>query len=168
MAELARRCTTGSSRAALGDACAADRGHRSRALDPENVAQILDALRWLELDWDEGPLSQAERAERHTARITELLDSGKAYPDTATAEEVRAFKRAHGNAGVPRRAADGEGAAIRLRVPDDGETVVDDLIRGPVRFENRLTDDLVIARGDGPRSTTSPSLWTTPRWGSPT
>jgi len=116
---------------------------------PENVAQILDALRWLELDWDEGPLSQAERAERHRARITELLDSGKAYPDTATAEEVRAFKRAHGNAGYRGEPRTGEGAAIRLRVPDDGDTVVDDLIRGPVRFENRLTDDLVIARGDG-------------------
>ena len=43
---------------------------------PENVEQILDALRWLELDWDEGPVSQAERAERHRERIAELVDAG--------------------------------------------------------------------------------------------
>jgi glutamyl-tRNA synthetase len=116
---------------------------------PENVAQILDALRWLELDWDEGPISQAERADRHRARIEELLESGRAYYDTATSEEVRAWREAHDGAGYRGEPRSGDGAAVRLRVPDDGETVVDDLIRGPVRFENRLQDDLVIARGDG-------------------
>ncbi len=116
---------------------------------PENVDQILDALRWLELDWDEGPLSQAERAERHRARIDELVEAGRAYPDTATADEVRAYREANDNAGYRGEARPGEGAAIRLRIPDEGETVVEDLIRGPVSFANRLTDDLVIARGDG-------------------
>src|ERR687894_1618544 len=48
---------------------------------PENVEQILDALRWLELDWDEGPFSQAERADRHRERIAELVDGGHAYED---------------------------------------------------------------------------------------
>ena len=115
----------------------------------ENVEQILDALRWLELDWDEGPLSQAERAERHREVIDELVESGRAYPDTATAADVRAWKEAHGNTGYRGEPREGEGAAVRLRVPDQGETVVDDVIRGPVAFENRLTDDLVIARGDG-------------------
>src|SRR5918995_2965910 len=61
---------------------------------PENVAQILDALDWLELDWDEGPLSQAERSERHRERIAELIASGAAYPDTATGEDVKAWKAA--------------------------------------------------------------------------
>ncbi len=116
---------------------------------PENVEQILDALRWLELDWDEGPLSQAERADRHRERIAELVESGKAYPDTATSEDVQAYKRANDNAGYRGESREGEGAAIRLRVPDQGATVVEDAIRGPVSFENRLTDDLVIARGDG-------------------
>ena len=116
---------------------------------PENVEQILDALRWLELDWDEGPLSQAGNAELHRARIAELVAEGKAYPDTATGEDVKAWRAEHGNVGYRGEAREGEGAAIRLRVPDEGETVVDDLIRGPVKFENRLTDDLVIARGDG-------------------
>jgi glutamyl-tRNA synthetase len=116
---------------------------------PENVEQILDALRWLELDWDEGPLSQAERSGRHLERIAELVEAGRAYPDTATGDDVKAWKAEHGSAGYRGEPREGEGAAIRLRVPDEGETVVDDLIRGPVRFENRLTDDLVIARGDG-------------------
>ena len=116
---------------------------------PENVEQILDALSWLELDWDEGPLSQADRAERHRERIAELVDAGRAYPDPATADDVRAYKQAHGNAGYRGEPRAGEGAAIRLRVPDEGETVVEDVIRGPVTFENRLTDDFVIARGDG-------------------
>jgi glutamyl-tRNA synthetase len=116
---------------------------------PENVEQILDALRWLELDWDEGPLSQFARRERHRERIGELVDAGHAYPDPATAEDVRSWKKGHGGAGYRGKPRDEPGAAIRLRVPDDGVTVVDDLIRGPVRFENRTQDDFVIARGDG-------------------
>jgi glutamyl-tRNA synthetase len=116
---------------------------------PENVEQIIEALRWLELDWDEGPFSQHERAPRHRERIAELLASGKAYRDPAGADEVRAWKREHGGTGYRGAPADVEGAAVRLRIPDEGETIVEDAIRGPVRFENRLQDDLVIARGDG-------------------
>src|SRR5215203_1654005 len=74
---------------------------------PENVEQILDALRWLELDWDEGPVSQYERADRHHEALEQLLASGHAYDD------------------------DG---AVRFRVPDEGDIAVDDLIRGEVRF----------------------------------
>jgi glutamyl-tRNA synthetase len=114
----------------------------------ENVEQILESLRWLELDWDEGPFSQHERASRHEARLRELVDTGHAYPDPASAEDVKAWK-AHGGAGYRGEARDTDGAAIRLRVPDDGETVVEDAIRGEIRFENRLFDDFVIARSDG-------------------
>src|SRR5436189_3230127 len=116
---------------------------------PENVEQILEALLWLELDWDEGPVSQYERRERHRERIEELAESGHAYRDPATANDVRAWKEAHGGAGYRGEPHDAPGAAVRLRVPDDGETVVDDLLRGPVRFQNRTQDDFVIARGDG-------------------
>ena len=116
---------------------------------PENTGQILDALRYLELDWDEGPVSQYERRERHRARIRELVDAGRAYPDPATADDVRAWKQAHGGAGYRGEPRHEPGAAIRLRVPDEGSTVVEDLIRGPVRFEHRAQDDFVIARGDG-------------------
>ncbi len=115
----------------------------------ENVEQILDALRWLELDWDEGPVSQAARAERHRAALHRLLESGAAYRDPATAKDVEAWKAEHGaDRGYRGEHSEEPGAAIRLRVPDDGETVVDDLIRGPVRFPNRSYDDFVIARGD--------------------
>jgi glutamyl-tRNA synthetase len=89
---------------------------------PQNVEQILDALRWLELDWDEGPFSQAERRPRHEEEIARLVDEGHAYLD--------------------------EGA-VRLRVPDEGETVVHDVIRGEVAFPHSAIDDFVIARSDG-------------------
>ncbi|MBA2764875.1 MAG: glutamate--tRNA ligase [Thermoleophilaceae bacterium] len=88
---------------------------------PENVEQILDALRWLELDWDEGPISQSDRADRHREEIARLVAEDKAYLD------------------------DG---AVRLRVPE-GQTTVEDVIRGTVTFENETIDDFVIARSDG-------------------
>src|SRR5918994_1796487 len=115
---------------------------------PENVEQILAALRWLELDWDEGPYSQHERAPRHRARLDELVEAGHAYPDTATAEDVKAWKQAHGGAGYRGQARDEPGAAIRLRVSDEGETVVEDAIRGEIRFENRLFDNFAVAVDD--------------------
>ncbi len=117
---------------------------------PENVEQILNALRWLELDWDEGPVSQAERSANHEAALARLLGSGAAYRDTATAADVEAWKAEHGTDRGYRGVASKEpGAAVRLRVPDEGETVVQDTIRGPVSFPNRSHDDFVIARGDG-------------------
>jgi glutamyl-tRNA synthetase len=116
---------------------------------PENVEQILDALRWLELDWDEGPISQYERAERHREALERLLESGAAYRDSATSEDVAAWKKQHDNRGYRGEATDDAGAAVRLRVPDSGDTVVADEIRGDVRFPNESQDDFVIARGDG-------------------
>jgi glutamyl-tRNA synthetase len=89
---------------------------------PENVEQILDALRWLELDWDEGPISQAARVDAHTAAVEQLLSSGHAYED--------------------------EGA-VRLRVPDEGETVFHDTIRGEIATPNAAIQDFVIRRSDG-------------------
>src|SRR4051794_20919353 len=116
----------------------------------ENVGQILDALQWLELDWDEGPLSQLAQAESHEAALQRLLASGAAYRDTATAKEVEAWKAEHGaGRGYRGEPVDESQAAIRLRVPDEGETVVEDMIRGRVAFPNRSYDDFVIARGDG-------------------
>ena len=119
---------------------------------PENVEQILDALRWLELDWDEGPILQSERAERHQEALEALLDGGHAYRCTATAEDVKTYKQRHG----ADRGFRGEGwagnqkeGAVRLRVPSDGATVVHDLIRGDIRFEHVHLDDPVIARADG-------------------
>jgi glutamyl-tRNA synthetase len=113
----------------------------------ENVEQILDALRWLELDWDEGPIFQSVRADRHREAFAQLLESGHAYRSSATSEDVKAWKREHGGRGF-RGQAESEGA-IRLRVPDEGTTVVHDVIRGDTRFDHVHLDDPVIARGDG-------------------
>jgi glutamyl-tRNA synthetase len=116
---------------------------------PENVEQILDALRWLELDWDEGPTSQFKRADRHREALARLLEIGVAYRDSATSEDVKAWKAEHGNRGYRGTATDDPGAAVRLRVPEGGDTVVADEIRGEVRFPNEAQDEFVIARGDG-------------------
>ena len=115
-----------------------------------NVGQIIEALEWLGLDWDEGPLSQVARAPEHSAALERLLDSGAAYRDAATADDVRAWKDEHGASRGYRGTPDPDGrGAIRLRVPDEGDTVVEDMIRGEVSFPNASQDDFVIARGDG-------------------
>src|SRR3954447_3397764 len=114
---------------------------------PENVQLIFDSLEWLQIDWDEGPIYQSENAERHRQVVQQLLDSGAAYRTTAGPEEVKAYKAANDNRGF-RGTEEGEGA-VRLRMPDEGVTVVNDVIRGETAFENVLLDDLVIARADG-------------------
>jgi glutamyl-tRNA synthetase len=114
---------------------------------PENVQSIFDALEWLEIDWDEGPIYQTANAPRHAEVVQELIDSGAAYRSTAGPEEVREFKERHGNRGF--RGEDEGRGAVRLRMPDEGETLVRDVIRGETAFENALMDDLVIARADG-------------------
>ncbi|HTC73414.1 MAG TPA: glutamate--tRNA ligase, partial [Solirubrobacteraceae bacterium] len=109
---------------------------------------ILDALRWLELDWDEGPILQTARSERHQEALRALLESGHAYRSRATAEDVKAFKDLYGAERGFRGEVESEGA-VRLRVPSDGATVVHDVIRGDTRFEHVHLDDPVIARADG-------------------
>ncbi len=114
---------------------------------PENVEQILDALRWLELDWDEGPIFQSERAARHAEVLQQLLDGGHAYRSSATGDDVKAWKEQHGSDRGFRGEPEAQGA-VRLRVPDEGETVVDDVIRGEAHFAHVHLDDPVIARAD--------------------
>src|SRR3954449_1799295 len=115
---------------------------------PENVEQILDALRWLELDYDEGPIFQSQRADRHREVTDQLLEGGHAYRSNAAAEEVRAYKDRHGSDRGFRGEPEDSGA-VRLRVPDEGATVVRDLIRGETPFQNVHLDDPVVARADG-------------------
>ncbi len=115
---------------------------------PENVEQILDSLRWLELDWDEGPILQSERSERHQEALAALLRAGHAYRSSATAEDVKAYKQRHGAEHGFRGEPEAAGA-VRLRVPAEGATVVQDAIRGETRFEHVHLDDPVIARADG-------------------
>src|SRR3954452_9941359 len=114
---------------------------------PENVEQILDALQWLALDYDEGPISQLSRTERHQERLGRLLEEGKAYRSTATGDDVKAYKMHHGADKGFRGEAEADGA-VRLRVPDEGATVVHDVIRGDTVFQHVHMDDPVIARAD--------------------
>ncbi len=115
---------------------------------PENVEQILDSLRWLELDWDEGPIMQTDRSERHGEALQALLDADLAYRCNATAADVKQFKELYGAERGFRGKAEDSGA-VRLHVPDEGATVVHDAIRGETRFEHVHMDDPVIARADG-------------------
>jgi glutamyl-tRNA synthetase len=115
---------------------------------PENVEHILEALDWLEIDYDEGPISQVARSERHQEVLQRLLDEGHAYRSGATAEDVKAFKAEHG-ADRGFRGEPQDGGAVRLRVPDEGATVVHDVIRGDTTFAHVHLDDPVIARADG-------------------
>ena len=134
---------------------------RSRSRDSHTRA-ILDGLRWLGMDWDEGPVFQSARIDAHRAAALKLLDAGFAYRDFSDPEELRSEatrRRCHpsliarGRAAemsyeeLERRLTHREPFAIRFLVPE-GETVVDDLIRGGVRFDHRDVDDLVILRGD--------------------
>ncbi len=140
-----------------------DRG-RSRS---EHVAQLLNGLRWLGLDWDEEPVFQAHGSERHRQSALQLLERGFAYRDfTTQAEFARARDAAIASGGesVARLARDlaaqlppaeerrrieaGDPFALRFRVPE-GQTVWDDLVHGPIRFENDRIDDFVILRSDG-------------------
>ena len=115
---------------------------------PENVEQIFDALRWLNLDWDEGPVFQTERSDRHQQALAQLLDAGHAYRSSATGDDVNAFKVANGADRGFRGEPEPDGA-VRLHVPDDGQTVVRDVIHGDTAFPNASLDDPVIARADG-------------------
>src|SRR3954451_1327713 len=114
---------------------------------PENVQLIFETLEWLGIDWDEGPIYQTDNAPRHAEVVQQLLEEGKAYRTTAGPEQVKAYKAANDNRGF-RGTDEGEGA-VRLRMPDEGTTDVNDIIRGETAFENVLLDDLVIARADG-------------------
>jgi len=130
---------------------------------PEAIQAILDAMKWLELDYDEGPLYQTERYSLYKDKIKELLAKGKAYPCTCTPAELDA-KRQLAQKEKRKPAYDGtcrppEGEipslptdksyVVRFRSPAEGSTVVRDLIKGDVVFDNRELDDLIIARSDG-------------------
>ncbi len=114
----------------------------------ENVAQILDALTWLGLQWDEGPISQVGNSPRHQAALAQLLADGHAYHSNATADDVMAYKQQHG-ADRGFRGQPEPGGAVRLHVPDEGYTSFEDVVRGEVSFPNASMDDPVIARADG-------------------
>ena len=121
----------------------------------EFVDAIVEPLQWLGIDWDEGPYFQSDRLELHAAAVQQLVDSGHAYFCDLSREEIDA--RAE-EAGLPpgyhgwsrdRDVADGPGVVVRFRAPDEGSTVIDDVIRGRVEVQHSTVEDFVIRRGDG-------------------
>ena len=132
---------------------------------PEHTETILGVLRWLGLDWDEGPVFQSDGVDRHRADAQRLLEAGLAYRDFTSAEELaKARESVKGEAAdrrIPRRRAEalpageaeeraesGEAHAVRFLVPE-GETVWEDMVHEEMRFQNTDIDDLVILRSDG-------------------
>jgi glutamyl-tRNA synthetase len=120
----------------------------------EWVDGIVTSLAWLEMAPDEGPYRQSARRARHDEAADRLWEAGDLYACDCAPEEVQA--RTKGNA-VPgydgfcrdRDLGRGPGRALRFRVPDDGVTVVDDVIRGRVEFPNRAIEDFVVVKSNG-------------------
>lgn len=125
----------------------------------ESVQAILESLAWLGLNWDEGPIRQAERMALYRAAAERLLEEGRAYWCVCTPEELEARRKEALAAGhSPRydgRCRDrghrgaGRPAALRIRTEAEGQTVVEDLIHGPVTFQNVDLDDFILLRSDG-------------------
>jgi glutamyl-tRNA synthetase len=118
------------------------------------VDGILRALRWLGLDWDEGPVRQSERLDLYRAAAERFLAEGRAYWCDCTREQIEARTKGSARPGYDGCCRDrglgaGEGRVVRFRTPDRGETVVHDVIRGDVRFAHDTIEDFVILRSDG-------------------
>ncbi|NUR70821.1 MAG: glutamate--tRNA ligase [Hamadaea sp.] len=122
---------------------------------PEWTEGILNALDWIGIERGtyEGPYFQSSYATEHVKAATQLYEAGRAYYCDCTRDQVQARtgNQYSGYDGFCRDRAlgPGEGRALRFLTPDEGETVVVDLIRGEPTFENKLIEDFVIARGDG-------------------
>jgi glutamyl-tRNA synthetase len=131
---------------------------QTRSTD-ESIKVILEGMKWLGLDWDEGPFRQTERMEIYRAHVDKLLKEGKAYHCYCTPEELDARRKEAMAAGRPpkydrkcrtlKAPVEGRTPAVRFLSSDEGQTIVRDLIRGAVTFENQQLDDLIIQRSDG-------------------
>lgn len=119
------------------------------------VDAILEPLRWLGIDWDEGPFFQSDRHDLHREAVDHLVATGAAYFCDLPRDEIDKLSADAGLApgyhgwSRDRAVEDGPGVVVRFRAPDEGITVVDDIIRGRVEFGNDTIEDFVIRRGDG-------------------
>ena len=125
----------------------------------ESIEAIRAGLKWVGLDWDEGPFRQTERIDLYRSYAMQLVEKGQAYWCACTAEELEARRKEAEvkglspkydsrcrDRGLVNQAGD---AALRFRAPLAGETVVDDLIKGKIVFDNSVQDDLIILRSNG-------------------
>lgn len=125
------------------------------------IDKIIEGLDWLGLDYDAPPLFQSDRASRHAEVAQQLLASGHAYKCYATPEELEAMREEQRAKKLPLRydrrwrdrdpaeAPAGAGYVIRLKVPTEGETVIEDAVQGRVVVQNAEIDDYVLLRADG-------------------
>lgn len=125
----------------------------------ESIAEIIESMRWLGLDWDDGPFRQTERQKLYSEKVNQLFDAGKAYRCYCTPEEL---DKKRGEAqkkglkpkydGTCRERADqpeGIPSVVRFKAPIEGSVVVEDLLRGKVVFDITELDDLILQRTDG-------------------
>ena len=131
----------------------------------ESVKAILDGLRWLGLDWDEGPFFQMQRLARYKELAEQLIAAGHAYYDWMTREELEALRQEQLKKNLkprydgrwrPERAKqlnlrkpEGVKPVVRFRTPEEGDVGWTDLVKGPISFPNAELDDLVLLRADG-------------------
>ena len=129
------------------------------------VTGILEGLRWLGMDWDEGPFYQSQRLELYAQTAARLIENGHAYYCFCTREELESRRAAAAETGaVPRydgrcrtisqedaesRIAQGERAVVRFKVPREGVTAFQDAVFGPMEFSNAELEDFVLLRSDG-------------------
>jgi glutamyl-tRNA synthetase len=131
---------------------------QSRSTD-ESIHAIIEGMKWTGLDWDEGPFRQTERMDLYRSHAMQLLEKGQAYWCACKAEELDARRKEAEVKGLsPKydgRCRDRDltnptgDAALRFKAPQEGETVVDDLIKGKIVFDNNVQDDLIILRSNG-------------------
>ncbi|HET7438360.1 MAG TPA: glutamate--tRNA ligase [Nitrospira sp.] len=131
---------------------------QSRSTD-ESIQAIIEGMKWVGLDWDEGPYRQTERMDLYRSHAMTLLDRGQAYWCICKADELEARRKEAEAKGLSPRydgrcrnlgIANPSGeAAMRFKAPQEGQTVVDDLIKGKIVFDNNVLDDLIILRSNG-------------------
>ena len=123
-----------------------------------SVDAIFEALEWLGIDWDEGPFFQSQRYDLYRQYVHRLIDAGHAYYCTCSAEQVEAMRRkAMATGDKPRydgtcrlkNLPPSADAVVRFKAPLNGETVVPDVVKGDIVFQNSELDDFVICRSDG-------------------
>jgi len=125
----------------------------------ESIQAIIAGMKWVGLDWDEGPFRQTERMDLYRSYAMKLFETGHAYWCVCKAEELEARRKEAEAKGLSPR-YDGRcrnlritnptgDAALRFKAPQDGQTVIDDLIKGKVVFDNTVVDDLIILRSNG-------------------
>ncbi len=131
---------------------------RTRSTD-DYIEAIIEGMKWLDLDWDEGPFRQTDRFDIYRSYVERLVKEGKAYNCYCTPEELEQRRQEALAQGRPpkydgrcrglKEPVPGRSPAVRFRMPQEGQTVVNDMIKGSVTFENNQLDDLIIMRSDG-------------------